>query len=253
MKTMSAHSDAVPEARIQGRLMVDAPTRAFHWLLALCFVGAYVTSESERWRLIHITLGYTALGLVAFRLLWSLIGPRPVRWQTWRSRVQAAARQLRDWRWNGPKWSTKLVAMNTVAILALILGVTMVVATGVALDQEWWGDALEEVHEVLGNSLLLVVFTHVGLVLLSSWVKAGLPWQAMVTGRVSGPGPNLVSAPRRWLALVLFAAVVGFWYQQWQSAPQASRNPDGPSMSQNVGEAGGHDARHDDDDDQDDD
>lgn len=233
--------------------MVDAPTRAFHWLLALCFIGAYVTSESERWRLIHITLGYTALGLVAFRLLWSLLGPRPVRWQTWRSRMQAAAMQLRDWRHSSLKWSAKLVAMNTVAILTLILVVTMVVATGVALDQEWWGDALEDVHEVLGNSLLLIVLTHIGLVLLSAWVKAGLPWQAMVSGRAPGRGADLVSTPRRWLALLLMAAVAGFWYWQWQNAPTGPVGSSGEIKSlQADSEHQGGIAERDEDDDDDD-
>ena len=48
----------------------DLPTRLFHWLLAASFLGAFVTAESERWRLVHVTLGYTVGGLVLFRLLW---------------------------------------------------------------------------------------------------------------------------------------------------------------------------------------
>ena len=34
------------------RRTVDAPTRAFHWLTALCFAGAYATADGERWRLV---------------------------------------------------------------------------------------------------------------------------------------------------------------------------------------------------------
>ena len=58
------------------RLMVDAPTRMFHWLFALSFLGAYITADGERWRSLHITLGYTLAGLLAFRVLYGLIGPR---------------------------------------------------------------------------------------------------------------------------------------------------------------------------------
>ena len=47
----------------------DAPVRVFHWLLVLSFAGAYLSAESERWRLLHVTLGYTLGGLVAFRLV----------------------------------------------------------------------------------------------------------------------------------------------------------------------------------------
>ena len=51
----------------------DLPTRIFHWALAASFAGAYVLSESERLRNIHVALGYTVLGLLAFRLVWVLI------------------------------------------------------------------------------------------------------------------------------------------------------------------------------------
>ena len=59
-----------------GRLVTDAPTRMFHWLFALSFVGAYLTADGEHWRLLHVTLGYTMAGLLLFRLLYGVFGPR---------------------------------------------------------------------------------------------------------------------------------------------------------------------------------
>ena len=52
----------------------DAPTRVLHWLLALCFVGTFLSRDSERFRDIHILFGYTLLGLIGFRLLWGALG-----------------------------------------------------------------------------------------------------------------------------------------------------------------------------------
>ena len=74
MNTTSA-SRAEPRAV----LVWDAPLRVFHWLLALCFAGAWLTADSESWRLLHVTLGYTMAGLVAFRVLWGFVGPRHAR------------------------------------------------------------------------------------------------------------------------------------------------------------------------------
>ena len=51
----------------------------FHWLLALCFVGAYASGDSVHWRALHVTLGYTMAGLLGFRLLYGLFGPRHAR------------------------------------------------------------------------------------------------------------------------------------------------------------------------------
>lgn len=45
-------------------LVWDAPTRVFHWLLVLCFAGAWLSSESDRWQQWHIAFGYTAGGSV---------------------------------------------------------------------------------------------------------------------------------------------------------------------------------------------
>src|SRR5687768_12397171 len=63
----------------RGILVWDAPVRVFHWLMVLAFAGAYLTAESERWRLLHVTLGYTMMGLIGFRIVWGLIGTRYAR------------------------------------------------------------------------------------------------------------------------------------------------------------------------------
>ncbi|MDP3829273.1 MAG: cytochrome b/b6 domain-containing protein, partial [Polaromonas sp.] len=76
--TPSIHTtaQAARAAATPGRRVTDAPTRMFHWLFALSFLGAYVTADGESWRLLHVTLGYTMAGLLVFRVLYSLLGPR---------------------------------------------------------------------------------------------------------------------------------------------------------------------------------
>lgn len=53
----------------------DAPTRLFHWTLAVCVVAAVVTAQiggsAMDW---HFRLGYTILTLLLFRLAWGLVG-----------------------------------------------------------------------------------------------------------------------------------------------------------------------------------
>ena len=46
------------------RRVVDATTRMLHWLMAFTFTTAYLTADGERWRLVHVTLGYTLAALV---------------------------------------------------------------------------------------------------------------------------------------------------------------------------------------------
>ena len=75
-------------------LVWDAPTRVGHWLIALSFAGAWLTAESERWRLVHVTLGYTLAALVVFRLVWGLVGTRHARFASF-VRGPAVSRPVR--------------------------------------------------------------------------------------------------------------------------------------------------------------
>lgn len=55
---------------MQQRILVwDVPTRLFHWLMVLSFLGAFATGDSERWRDVHVTLGCTLSGLMVASLL----------------------------------------------------------------------------------------------------------------------------------------------------------------------------------------
>jgi cytochrome b len=76
-------------------LVWDAPVRVFHWLMVLSFAGAYLTAESERWRLVHVSLGYTMAGLLVFRILWGLLGTPYARFSSFVRGPAAVARYLR--------------------------------------------------------------------------------------------------------------------------------------------------------------
>ena len=53
----------------------DLPTRLFHWSLVVCFVGLVVTGEVAGDAMVwHFRLGYAALSLLAFRLIWGVVG-----------------------------------------------------------------------------------------------------------------------------------------------------------------------------------
>jgi cytochrome b len=61
-------------------LVWDWPTRAFHWLLALCAVLSVITAKVGGDAMVwHGRLGYCALGLLIFRILWGFAGSRYAR------------------------------------------------------------------------------------------------------------------------------------------------------------------------------
>ena len=125
--------------------------RVFHWLLVLSFAYAFVTAESKRWRLVHVTLGYTVAGLIAFRLIWGLVGTR----YAWFHQLCARS-PPRCWlylrallRGGNPEHYVGLARRSGWAIVAL-LG-ALLTASGWATYNEWGGDWLEELHMRPGN------------------------------------------------------------------------------------------------------
>jgi cytochrome b len=217
--SLSTSTFSAPAAAPATRRTVDAPTRVMHALLALSFLGAYVTADGERWRLLHVTLGYTMAGLLAFRVVWGLVGPRHARLSALVRKLQGLPGWISGLKAGAPNWrlaQNLLLALSVAALLALIAPLTL---SGYATYNEWAGDWLEEVHEFFGNALLAVVLAHVAVIAGISVLRRRNAVTPMLTGRVEGAGPDLIKSNHNAVAALLLAAVLGFWAWQWQQAP----------------------------------
>nr|WP_316640070.1 cytochrome b/b6 domain-containing protein [uncultured Roseateles sp.] len=231
-------TDRSPAADV---LIWDAPVRVFHWLTVLSFAGAYLTAESERWRLVHVSLGYTLAGLVLFRLVWGLTGTRYARFASFVRGPQAVMRYLGSLLRGRPEHHlghNPAGALAIVGLLALSLALT---ASGWAAYNEVGGEWLEEAHELVANLMLALVGVHIAAVVLSSWLHGENLIGAMVSGRKPGRPQDAIRSAWRSVAALMLVAVLGFWWLQWQGAP-AGGLADRPSASARSG----HDEDHDD-------
>ena len=202
----------------------DAPVRVFHWLMVLSFAGAYLSAESERWRLLHVTLGYTLGGLVAFRLVWGLVGTRYARFANFVRGPQAVLTYLRSLRKGQPQHHLGHNPAGAVAIVLLLASVA-VVGSGWAIYNDVGGEWLSELHDIAANSMLLVVAIHVAGVLVASRLHRENLVRAMVTGQKNGAPADGIRRTRAALAVLLVLAVLGYWWLQWQSAPEPVIGP----------------------------
>jgi hypothetical protein len=201
-------------------LVWDAPVRTFHWLLALSFAGAYISSESESWRLLHVTLGYTLGGLIAFRLVWGVLGTRYARFGSFVRGPNAVGSYLRGLVAGRPAHYIGHNPAGAVAIVLMLVVGIAIVASGYMVYNDIGGDVLEAVHEIAGNAMLVLVGVHLAGVVVASFLHhENLP-RAMVTGFKQGKASEGIA--RAWwsVALVLVLAVAAFWYLQWRDAPQ---------------------------------
>lgn len=200
-------------------LVWDAPVRVFHWLLVLSFGVAWLSAESERWQLVHITAGYTMAGLVAFRILWGLVGTQHARFGDFVRGPRAVAGYLKSLVSRHPQHHAGHNPAGALAILALLVLAALTVASGWAGYNEIGGELFEEVHEALASTLMAIVVVHVIAVIASSLLHRENLVGAMIHGRKPVPAAEGIRSPWRSIAAVLLAAVLGFWWLQWQSAP----------------------------------
>lgn len=192
-------------------LVWDMPTRVFHWLLVLSFAGAFLTAESERTRDIHVVLGYTLLGLIAFRLLWGFLGTRYAQFRSFLFKPGEVVAYVRSLFQGKPAHYVGHNPAGSVAIWMLLgLGISTGV-TGVMLFQDIGGDVVEELHEFVSGAMLAVVLVHIAGVVVSSLMHRENLVRAMVTGFKSAGPDQGIRRSYLWLAVIMLAAVVAFW------------------------------------------
>ncbi len=192
-------------------LVWDVPTRVFHWLLAVSFAGAFLTAESERYREIHVTLGYTLLGLIAFRLVWGFLGSRYARFRSFLFRpVEIIAYVTSLAKARPAHYAGHNPAGSVSVYLLLALGM-LTGASGVLALQDIGGDVLEELHEMTAYAMLAVVALHVAGVVLSSVMHRENLVGSMITGLKSGLPNQGIRRAHAWLGIMIVAVVVAFW------------------------------------------
>lgn len=192
----------------------DMPVRVFHWLMVISFVGAYITSESERWRLVHVTLGYTLGGLLVFRLLWGLVGTRYARFSSFVRGPLPVLRYVKSVLRGQPEHHIGHNPAGAVAIVLMMALGLVQLATGWATYNEVGGEWLAELHEGAANTMVAVIAVHLlGVVSASVQHKENLA-RAMVTGRKIGAQADAIRSTWWPLGVLMVLCVLGFWWLQ---------------------------------------
>lgn len=192
-------------------LVWDLPTRIFHWLLALSFAGAFLTSESERLRDLHVGLGYTMLGLIAFRLAWGLVGTRYARISSFAFGPRSVLSYLKSLLAGSPQHYLGHNPAGSWAIYALVLLTLLAGATGYATYEDIGGRWMEDLHEAAANGLMAVVVIHLVGVLASSLIHRENLARAMLTGYKLGRPGEGICYRHSILAITMLAALAGLW------------------------------------------
>ncbi len=193
--------------------------RVFHWGLVAAFSVAYLSAEELD--TVHEVSGYVVAALIAFRLVWGLVGSHYARFEEFLRGPSATLGYLgdmvrgRERRYLGHNpvgavmISAMLVALSGTAYTGWLLeesgGVAMlpdmpqIAATAFADEygeagehggEAERGETVEGLHETFANIMLFLITVHIAGVVLASFRHHENLAHAMVTGDKRAPGPD---------------------------------------------------------------
>ncbi len=199
----------------------DLPTRLFHWLLAVAIPSAVATGmiggELIVW---HGRLGLFIAGLLAFRLVWGLIGPANARFTGFVRGPRAIRSYLRgEWKGVG---HNPLGALSVLAMLALI-GIQ--VGSGLFANDDIafrgpladavgddWSSRLTSLHALAQYALIAAVVVHAAAIVYYVRVRRDNLLRPMVSGYKHVPesvaGAVRATRPARIAATFVLAAAI---------------------------------------------
>jgi cytochrome b len=165
----------------------DRFVRIFHWSIASLFaLNYFITEEGGD---IHELVGYSALGLIAARIVWGFVTQGPARWAAFwptPARLKSHWSQIKA---GQPHRALTHSPMGAVVMITMLLGLALLAITGFAMQEidYFWGDErLEEIHESIANGVAALAVVHIlGGIVQSLWLRENLIW-SMITGRRRG-------------------------------------------------------------------
>lgn len=230
------------------RLVWDLPLRLFHWLLVLSIAASWYTAENSEefiavgdnvysYTLIHFWLGYWALGLIAFRIIWGFVGPKHARFTNFivgpkRFFSYAATLLKRD---STPSVGHNPMGAAVVVLMLLMIGAQAVTGLFLMDNTEIYpapynpsvdvatASKLMSFHHINFDVLLWVVGLHIVAIMFYTVYKRQRLVPPMVTGRKSAdyvgaqdaiPGSQLLKA------LIVALICAGGVYVMLEQAPE---------------------------------
>ncbi|MEH0166357.1 cytochrome b/b6 domain-containing protein [Roseateles microcysteis] len=115
----------------------DLPTRLFHWALVLCVFGSVVSAKVGGNAMVwHMRLGYAVLALVAFRILWGLVGGRWSRFTHFIYSPASIFRYLRRKPNAGERFDVGHNPLGGLSVLAMLAWLLLQIGSGLIADDE---------------------------------------------------------------------------------------------------------------------
>ncbi len=221
----------------QQRLVWDWPLRLWHWLFAVAVAGAWITGQwgGFDWRQWHLWFGQAALGLLIFRVLWGLVGPRNARFGRFLPGPSKLLAYLKTLPNRNARENAGHNPLGALAVVAILGALAVQAASGlfvfddILYEGPWYvavssetADLASTIHHRLAWPVGALLGLHILAIAFYRLYKGQRLTRAMITGRKPAdrvPEARSIPGSRTVLALILIVAVAAFTWWLLAVAP----------------------------------
>lgn len=206
----------------------DWPTRIFHWLFAILFLGAFIIAEvvddESKIFSYHMLAGITMIFLLLLRIIWGFIGTTYARFSAFKLQPRELIQYLKDAVISKTKrYLGHNPASSYAAILMFICAIGLAV-TGILMTNGIEMEFYEESHELFANLFLITVIIHVGGILFHHLKHNDSLWSSMLDGnKKSLPGVEAIKNTKATSGIILLLLTfswVGYLTNQYEADTQ---------------------------------
>jgi cytochrome b len=208
-------------------LIWDLPLRLFHWSFAVTILASWYTAEQGADLVeIHIKLGFVAIALLLFRVLWGIIGPKHARFSQFLPSPKKLLNYLRNS--NSQKTTPGHNPLGAMMVVLMILLISIQAISGLFINDDvfssgpYYGSVSNELEKVMRflhhntfDFMIGAIGLHLAAVAYYWRVKKQNLVLPMITGKKSAEqvGANdAIPHSKIILGFVLAVCCAGFVY-----------------------------------------
>ncbi|MGB1201530.1 MAG: cytochrome b/b6 domain-containing protein [Cognaticolwellia aestuarii] len=210
-------------------LIWDLPLRIFHWLLVLSIGASWYTSDQDNGLIeYHLLVGYFALGLIVFRILWGFLGTTHSKFIHFFPSLKKIIAYIQSFKQADPVHYAGHNPLGSLMVFFMLITILLQAVSGLFMDDDifttgpYSGSINSSVESVLVyihrngfNLILAAIALHISAVIFYERVKKQALISAIITGKKSARMVNKkdsISHSKIGLAILISIVVAGFIY-----------------------------------------
>jgi cytochrome b len=210
------------------QLVYDLPTRIFHWAFAGLFLTAFIIAKTidddspiyAYHMLVGLTLGFSIL----LRIVWGFFGTQHAKFSDFAFHPKDLLSYFKGiltgdkkrWAGHNPASSWAAVAMMVMALGLALSGYLMTSGPN--------KETFEDLHELLGNGLIITVILHVTGIIIHTVRHKDMIGLSMIHGQKTDvPSAEIIFNSRPTIAIFFVTLVISFGLLLFKNYDSQSR------------------------------